>query len=116
VGRRRSFLPGDAFWSTGGRPLSAPTIITHVKIKAIANAEGSNVWYIRMSDLLSRESLLLEEFLRDMADFIVRFCQFCGQRYETTPVEAVSLNDVKYYKHGLHCFSNYNLYFVLEYI
>jgi MinD superfamily P-loop ATPase len=70
--------------------------------------------YIRMNDLLSRESLLLEEFLRDMANFIVRFCQFCGHCYETTPMEAVSVNDVKYYKHGLHCCSNYNLYFVLE--
>jgi hypothetical protein len=55
--------------------------------------------YIRRNDLLSRESLLLEEFLRDMASDIVRLCQFCGQCYETTPVEAVPLNDVK----GLHC-------------
>jgi hypothetical protein len=72
--------------------------------------------YIRRNDLLSRESLLLEEFLRDMANYIVRLCQFCGQCYETKPVEAVSLNDVKYCKRGLHCCPIYNLYFSLKYV
>ena len=81
------------YLSTGGRPLSVPSVITHVKIKAITDAEGSNVWCIYVKgDLLSGESLLLEEFLRDMVSFIVRLCQFWGRYDAITPMAAMSLN------------------------